>query len=145
MAYTKEIGGDADKMVDLINKGDSIEGFYLGCKEFQSKEYYNTDGTPKVSKLHIFKAQDGSTIGTWGKSYLNGLMKPKHVGYQCLVEMTGMVPPKKKGRKPAYGYELQVDWDKKISASPIEVDHEEDTSFDPNEIESYAKTSNNRR
>jgi hypothetical protein len=138
MAYIKEIGGDADITVSLINKGDTLEGFYLGCKEVPSKEYYNKDGTPKVAKFHTFKCKDGITVGTWGKSYLNGLLKPKHVGYQCLVEMTGMVPPKTRGKQPAYGYDLHVDWEKKISTGgPLIA---EDSSFDVKEIDSNAKT-----
>lgn len=145
MAYKKELGGETDQTVELTKVGDRLEGVYLGCKEVTSKMYYNKDGTPKTSKFHMFKMDDGSTTGTWGKSYLNGLLKSKHVGYQCLVEMTGMIPPKMRGEKPAYGYDLHVDWDKKVSIDGIEV--HEDTSFNPDEIESgfHSKTSNNKR
>jgi hypothetical protein len=125
MAYQEKFSGDADKTVALVNKGDSIEGYFIGSKEIES-EY-------GMTKLHIFQTKEGN-IGVWGKTHLNKLLTPDLLGMMCFAEFTGMIQPKKKGRKPAYGYKVKFDPDKKVpinNALPKSVSEEEgDASFE---------------
>jgi hypothetical protein len=87
MAYIEKTGGSTDRTMALINKGDKIEGFYLGSKD--------VDSDYGVAKLHIFQTQE-ERVGIWGKTYLDTLLTSDLLGLQCLVEMTGIIPPKKK-------------------------------------------------
>ena len=142
MAYIEKTGGSTDRTMALINKGDKIEGFYLGSKD--------VDSDYGVAKLHIFQTQE-ERVGIWGKTYLDTLLTSDLLGLQCLVEMTGIIPPKKKGRRPAYGYKVLFDKDKKmdishVSLPAIEV-NAEDSSFDPESFESPSKSkvSSNKR
>jgi hypothetical protein len=143
MAYIEKTGGSTDRTISLINKGDRIEGFYIGCKDVNS-DY-------GVAKLHIFQSGE-EKVGVWGKTYLNTLLTADLLGLQCLIEMTGVIPPKKKGRRPAYAYKVLFDREKTIdmthisipTTSEIEV---EDSTFDPDSFESpaKAKSSSNKR
>lgn len=147
MAYIEKTSGETDRTIALINKGDSIEGFYQGYKEIDDQ--FNEG---KKTKLHIFQTSE-EKVGVWGKTYLDSKLTADLLGCQCYIEMTGMIPPKKKGRRPAYGYKVLFDKEKKMEyssvslPSTIEVGDVDDTSFDPESFDSpaKAKVSNNRR
>lgn len=120
MAYKTKFDGSTNEAIQLggINpktqkeNPTSIEGYFLGTRD--------TDGEYGPGKLHIFQTEKG-TVGVWGKARLNGLLTSELVGQMVLVTFTGMVAPTKKGRKPAYGYEVQHDNDNVIDTTGINL------------------------
>jgi hypothetical protein len=110
MAYRTKFDGQTDKTVTLGLEGNpaSIEGYFLGSKDVAS------DYGP--GKLHIFQTPEG-TVGVWGKTRLNSALTKDLVGQMVLVEFTGMVAPKKKGRRPSYGFKVQHDPDNTIEVT----------------------------
>jgi hypothetical protein len=129
MAYIEKADSFEGQTVALTKLGDKIEGYYLGAKEVA--------GEYGVSKLHSFKTEQGS-VNVWGKTIMNDLLTPDLLGVKCLLAFTGMLQPKKKGRRPAYNFKLKFDPECKIDAPPIAIG--DDTSFDVAEIESGSKT-----
>lgn len=110
MAYKTKFDGQTDKTVTLGLEGNptSLEGYFLGSKDIVSEF--------GPGKLHIFQTQEGN-IGVWGKTRLNGMLTKDLVGQMVLVEFTGMVAPKKKGRRPSYGFKVQHDPDNTIEVT----------------------------
>lgn len=136
MAYKKKIELKADDAISLggINSktGEknpiSVEGHYLGAKTTPDTGYGE-------GKLHIFSTARG-TVGVWGKSHLNRLLTSDHVGQMCLVTFTGMSIPKK-GKRPAYQYELQYDAENTIDVSGITVETSDEEPEDTVDSDDY--------
>lgn len=120
MAYKTKFSGNADKAIKLGGTNNetgranptSLEGYFLGSK--------NTKSAHGPGKLHIFQTPEG-TVGVWGTSKLNDLMTSDIVGQMCEVTFTGMIPPRVKGRKPAYGYKVRHDEDNTTDVSGIDL------------------------
>lgn len=117
MAFKTVQNLDADTSVQLGGKDASgkanpteIEGYYLGFREI--------DGDFGLSKLHVFQTEEGN-VGVWGKTRLNSKLSPSLVGTMVKVTFTGMIAPRKKGRKPSFGYEVQFDNENVIDVSTL--------------------------
>lgn len=121
MAYEEVTDLYTETTIALGEKGkvgETIEGYYLG--------YKLVDGDYGPCKVHAFKTQSGD-VGVWGKTLLDKLLKDEHKGFMCLVTFTGMIPPKKKGRRPAYSYRVQVDRDKQLNSRSAAAKKEAET------------------
>lgn len=112
MAYQKQLDLNTDKTIQLGGEGNptQIEGYYLGYKTI------NSDYGP--GKLHVFNTKEGN-VGVWGKTNLDRILTDQHTGQMCLVKFTGMSVPAKKGRRPAYKYELFFDKDNTVDVGGI--------------------------
>lgn len=126
MAYKKHVELQTDNAIQLGGKDKSgkanptsIEGYYLGYKTTPDQGY--GPGT-----LHIFQTETG-TVGVWGKTNLNRILTAERRGQMVLVEFTGMGQAKK-GRRPAYNYELQYDEENTMDVSGIELNVSSDDS-----------------
>lgn len=136
MAFKKKFNGQTDVTIQLGSKDnpkqrDSVEGYYLGTKDIPDSGY-------GVGKLHIFQTKEGS-LGVWGKTSSNSLMTSDLRGQMCRLTFTGM-GEKKKGKNPAYMYELEHDPENTISVEGVNVngtepeyDDSEDVSDDNGE------------
>jgi len=133
MPYKKVVSLEADKTIQLGGIDENgrpnptkVEGYYLGKREI--------DGDFGVNFLHYFQTENGN-VGVWGKTRLNSRLTSNLIGTMLLVTFTGMIPAKKKGRKPSYGYEVQYDEDNKIDVSGLlsdtEIENAEDSEYDP--------------
>lgn len=108
MAYRTKLDPSNAKMTaiggtnsDGVNNPTTLEGHYLGTKTTEGGEF-------GPSKIHFFSTKEG-IVGVWGKSRLNSLLSKDLLGQCVMVTFTGMIKPSKKGRRPAYGYELKHD------------------------------------
>lgn len=127
MAFKKVENLETDKTVQLGGKNEKgqanptqLEGYYLGYKE--------VDGEFGPSRLHIFQTAEGN-VGIWGKTRLNAKLTNNLLGFMLLVTFTGMIAPKKKGRKPSYGYEVQYDDENVIDVSGLTESAGDNTAY----------------
>lgn len=97
----------------------SIEGYFLGSKETPDSGY-------GPGKLHIFQTEKGS-VGVWGKTNSDRLLSADHLGQRLILTFTGMSKPKK-GKRPAYLYNLDFDVEDTIDVSGVSVQEAELTS-----------------
>lgn len=137
MAYIKKFDGQTDTTVQLGDKNNpvrkSVEGYFLGTKETPDTGY-------GPGKLHIFQTKEG-TVGVWGKTNSNRLMTSDHRGQMCKLTFTGM-GEKKKGKNPAYNYELQYDAENTTDVTGVDMnasEPEEDLGSDEVEGSSFAE------
>lgn len=149
MAYETKFDGSTDSTIKIgaDNNPTTLEGYFLGTKTIPSQ----TKGF-KDSSLHIFQTPDG-VIGAWGTTYLDRLLTEDLKGMKCLVEFTGMIAPKKRGQRPAYGYKVQFDRGDMISIDHVNLNapkrealesddgggEDEDTSFETETFEEPPK------
>jgi hypothetical protein len=126
MAYKKKLDLVTDNAIQLggstagkLNP-TKIEGFYLGFKE--------VDGEYGLGKLHIFQTLKGN-VGVWGKTNLNRILTSHEKGMMCQVTFTGMGTAKK-GKKPAYEYQLEYDDSLTIDVSGIDLSASEPESLE---------------
>jgi hypothetical protein len=127
MAFIKKFDGNTDSTINLGDKNNpvrqSIEGYYLGTKNIPDSGY-------GVGKLHIFQTSSG-VVGVWGKTNSNRLMTLDLTGKMTRLTFTGM-GEKKKGKNPAYNYELEVDSSETIDVTGVNLN----TSSEPDEDDS---------
>lgn len=134
MAYEKKIDAQASTTIKLGGDGNptSIEGYYLTSKDTPDSGY-------GPGKLHIFMTKEGN-VGVWGKTNINRLLTDDLKGKMCLLTFTGM-GPKRKGRNPAYEYELQFDRSNTVDvthlAAAVVDDGESDEEYVANTPTSY--------
>lgn len=133
MGYIKKPTLTCDKVVQLGGEGNptEVEGYYLGHRV--------TDGEYGPGKIHVFQTKEGN-VGVWGKTNLNSMLTSEHAGQMVLVSFTGMSKPKK-GRRPAYLFELQYDPKNTIDVTGVQAsaqDGEEDESFSTYSAENEA-------
>ncbi len=132
MAFVKKFDGNTDSTINLGNKEnpvrESIEGYYLGTKNIPDTGY-------GVGKLHIFQTPDGA-IGVWGKTNSNRLLTTDLTGKMCRLTFTGM-GEKKKGKNPAYNYELEVDSSESIDTTGINLNASLEVDDETGSEESY--------
>ncbi len=139
MAYITKFNGNTDKTVTLGKPGDptKVEGYFLGSKD-------TPDGGYGPGKLHIFQTNEGS-VGIWGKTRLNSSLTPDLVGQMVLVEFTGMIQPKTKGRRPSYGFKVQHDPGNTIETGTINLNASEDSDEDSEDLDSNESSSYSSR
>lgn len=87
----------------------SLEGYYIGAKVVAS-----TMSKSGKSNIHVFQTEVGNT-GVWGKANLDPQLQAVKPGTMTRITFTGMIKPSKAGRKPAYGYKVEVDEENTIT------------------------------
>jgi hypothetical protein len=125
MAFKKVLDtASAKETIRLGGEGNpsSVEGYFLGTRKVET-EYGE-------AQLHAFQTKKG-VIAVWGKTIMNNLLAQVPVGEMTRVTFTGM-GEKKKGRNPAYLYNVEHDESEKIDTGSIDLvsatstDEEED-------------------
>lgn len=140
MAFQTKPKLNAETAVVLGGKDDAgksrprtLEGYFLGTRITPDSGY-------GPGKLHIFQTKDGN-VGVWGKTDLNNQLTSELTGACLRVTFTGMSNPKK-GRRPGYLYQVEVDYDNKIDVSGINVNAapEEEPNYgdDDNDVDADA-------
>jgi hypothetical protein len=132
MAYQTKFNGNTDSTISLTKDtapGVLVEGYFLGTKETPDTGY-------GPGKIHVFKTQNGD-VGLWGKTRLNNQLTPDLIGQMVMVEFTGMVAPAKKGKNPAYGFQVQHDPENtiEVSSTALSAPAEAEEDYEESEAE----------
>lgn len=118
MAFKELTSLDTDNTTSLGGKNKegktnptSIEGYYVGSKDVESK--LSKSG---LCKLHVFQTKTGS-VGVWGKTDMDRKMETAVIGMLTQVKFTGFSEPKP-GKRPMYKYTVAQDSDHTIEVAP---------------------------
>ena len=71
----------AEKIAELKNKGETVDGYLLGHSDKQTQF--------GLSRLFILCTSDGSKIGVWGSTILNGFMASVKQGQHVWITYNG--------------------------------------------------------
>lgn len=114
MARRKVLDLDADQTVKFEEKGQEFAGYYIGSKKVKSDFGF--------SLLHVFQAEDKSTVGIWGSSKLDSKLGSVQPGEMTYITYLGKV--KIPGGKTMHKYDVDADDELKIDVGSVTINYE---------------------